>query len=138
MEVYMFKIFKKTEEEWKKILSPEKYHVLRERGTERPFTGKLLINKKEGNYVCGACGNPLFSSHTKFDSGSGWPSFWDVISKGSVQLKRDTSYGMDRIEVVCNRCKSHLGHIFDDGPQPTGKRYCINSLSLDFEEKKTR
>ena len=132
----MVEKIKKTEEEWRKILSSKQYHVLREKETERPFTGTLLNNKKQGMYVCGACGNPLFSSDTKFDSGSGWPSFWDVISRNSVQLKPDSSHGMNRVEVLCNRCGSHLGHLFDDGPKPTGQRYCINSLSLDFEEKK--
>ena len=126
---------KKSEDEWKKILSPEQYQVLRKKGTERPFTGKLLHNKKSGKYVCGACGNSLFSSDTKFDSGSGWPSFYDVISKGAVELKEDNSLGMKRVEVVCRRCGGHLGHVFDDGPRPTGQRYCINSLSLDFKEE---
>jgi peptide-methionine (R)-S-oxide reductase len=132
----MDKKIKRSEEEWKRILTSEQYHVLREKGTEMPFTGKLLMNKKDGTYVCGACGNVLFSSKTKFDSGSGWPSFYDVIQQGVVELKSDASHGMQRVEVLCGRCGGHLGHVFDDGPQPTEKRYCINSLSLDFKENK--
>jgi len=122
--------------DWKKELKPEVYKILREKHTEPAFTGKYLNYKKDGTYVCAACKNPLFSSDKKFDSGSGWPSFWDVISKGSVELKPDYSFGMKRIEVVCSRCGGHLGHVFEDGPKPTGKRFCINSLSLDFKEKK--
>jgi peptide-methionine (R)-S-oxide reductase len=126
----------RSEKEWKKLLKPEVYHILRQKGTEPAFTGKLLDNKKDGIYICAGCKNPLFSSETKFDSGSGWPSFWDVISKDNVDLKPDYSFGMKRIEVVCSRCGGHLGHVFEDGPHPSNKRFCINSLSLDFKEKK--
>lgn len=124
----------KSEEEWQKSLSAEQYHVLREKGTERAWTGALLNNKANGEYQCAACQNPLFSSDTKFDSGSGWPSFFAPISTDSVKLKMDKSFGMVRTEVTCGRCDSHLGHVFHDGPNPTGERYCMNSISLDFKK----
>ena len=124
----------KKEEEWKKKLTKEQYHVLREKGTEMPFTGKLLKNKEKGMYKCMACGMELFSSDTKFDSGSGWPSFSDA-NKKNIELKDDSSHGMHRTEVLCKKCGGHLGHLFDDGPTPTGQRYCINSVALDFEKK---
>jgi peptide-methionine (R)-S-oxide reductase len=126
----------KTDEEWRAQLTPRQYAVLRQRGTERAFTGEYVDTKTPGTYLCAACGNPLFASDTKFESGSGWPSFWDVIDKGNVEVHLDTSYGMERYEVVCARCGSHLGHVFDDGPQETtGLRYCINSLALKLEPK---
>lgn len=125
----------RNEEEWKKKLNPEQYHILREKGTEAPFSGKYVKFNKSGKYVCAACGNELFSSDAKFDSSCGWPSFYDA-KKGSVELIKDFSYGMYRTEVRCNKCGSHLGHIFNDGPKPTGKRFCINSIAMDFKGKK--
>lgn len=125
---------KKTEQEWKEELSPEQYAVLRQQATERAFTGEYVNTKTPGNYRCAGCGTALFSSDTKFDSGSGWPSFWDVIETGNVKLVEDNSHGMRRIEAVCNVCDSHLGHVFEDGPRDkTGLRYCINSLALDLD-----
>jgi len=123
---------RKSDAEWKKILTALQFHVLREKGTERAFSGKLLHKKDEGVFVCAACGNPLFSSTAKYDSRTGWPSFWRPIGKGRILLKADRSLFMTRTELVCGRCGGHLGHVFDDGPQPTGKRYCINSASLNF------
>jgi peptide-methionine (R)-S-oxide reductase len=124
----------KNEEEWKKKLTPEEYKVLREKGTEAPFSGALLNEKREGMYKCKACGNELFDSKTKFDSGTGWPSF-DEALPNAVKLLTDDSHDMSRTEVVCAKCGSHLGHIFDDGPTKTGKRYCLNSVCLDLEAK---
>jgi peptide-methionine (R)-S-oxide reductase len=124
----------KSEEEWKNKLSPVQYKVLREKGTERAFTGPLLDNHDKGVYTCAACGADLFDSDTKFESGSGWPSFYAPIAKENVATEADDTLGMRRIEILCRRCGGHLGHVFDDGPKPTGLRYCVNSASLDFEK----
>lgn len=125
----------KTEEEWRAELGPERYHILREAGTERPFTGPLLNVDDEGMYTCGACGAPLFASDSKFESHCGWPSFTSPEQQQNVRLLDDDALGMHRVEVRCKRCDSHLGHVFDDGPGPEGTRYCINSLSLGFKPK---
>jgi peptide-methionine (R)-S-oxide reductase len=125
----------KTDAEWRKQLTPEQFHVLREAGTERAFTGKLWNNHEAGTYRCAACGQPLFSSDTKFESGTGWPSFWQPLAPFSVELHEDTSWLMSRTEVLCSRCGGHLGHVFPDGPEPTGQRYCMNSAALTFEKK---
>lgn len=123
-------------EEWKKILPADVYHIAREKGTERPWSSKYESFKETGTYYCAVCGNALFKSNTKFESGCGWPSFYEPISKSSIIYTPDNSYGMTRTEVTCGRCKAHLGHVFDDGPPPTGLRYCINGVILDFEKAK--
>ena len=130
----MTKSIARDDQEWRQRLTPEEFHVLRERGTEPPFSGRHVDEKGDGTYCRAACGAELFRSSTKYDSGTGWPSFWEPVAEQSVEMETDVGYGMIRTEVSCGRCGSHLGHVFPDGPQPTGERYCINSLSLDFEE----
>jgi peptide-methionine (R)-S-oxide reductase len=126
---------KKSEQEWKAALDEQEYHVLREKGTERPFTGKYHAEKAKGVYKCKGCGAPLFSSDTKFDSGTGWPSFSDTMDNENIRTRVDNSHFMTRVEVLCAKCGGHLGHVFPDGPTPTGMRYCINSCSLDLEKE---
>jgi len=129
-------IVPKTEQEWKKKLTPRRYLILREKRTETPFTGKLLHNKEKGTYACAGCGAELFNSETKFDSGTGWPSFYEPKNTENIELKKDFSHGMTRTEVLCRKCGGHLGHVFNDGPAPTGKRFCMNSCALEFKKYK--
>ncbi len=126
----------KSDEEWKKELSQEEYRVIREKGTERAFAGAYWNSKEKGMYLCRACGQELFSSDAKFDSGTGWPSYWQPVSDANVKLESDATLGAERVEVMCGRCGAHLGHVFEDGPKPTGKRFCINSISLKLKQER--
>ena len=128
----------KSEEEWKKTLTPEQYQILREKGTERPYTGKFNDHKEEGVYTCAACNHELFTSKEKFDSHCGWPSFYDAVADDKIVVKTDFTHGMKRTEIMCANCGGHLGHVFDDGPKPTGLRYCVNSVSLNFKAVKVK
>jgi len=128
----------KSDAEWRRELTPEQYHILREKGTEQAFSGKYYHSKEGGMYLCAACGNELFSSDAKYDSGTGWPSFSAPVSEKGVETAADDSFGTERAEVMCSRCGGHLGHVFDDGPGPTGKRFCVNSLSLKLKKKKEK
>lgn len=131
----MSKLIEKTKQEWQRLLSPEQFRVMREKGTERAFTGEYYETKKEGIYQCAACGTALFPSDTKFESGTGWPSFWAPIAEDNIATETDRTYGMIRTEVLCGTCRSHLGHLFHDGPEPTGLRYCLNSVALALADK---